>query len=273
MSHHTTPHTDIPNKGSPEELLLPSPITSETSVVNDSTMELNLMGPNVPLGNNPEYRLRGTLILRGGFPIVENKENILSVPPPFHRYPPPPNAVYHRFPTHSFNISNTLASQGRPEGFSSADSGIDMVEESPPKGIDGQEEMNTLETLAILFGSKNVIAEASSSQANVKEDNEHSLPSSACEAAEQIPKQGGRTKGEILADTINWKRATWDTTPVGHDVFEFYGWKEARQDFINNIDSGAEFELCEKCEKSHIPPGSPITLQDRDTCGSFLPEV
>ena len=28
---------------------------------------------------------------------------------------------------------------------------------------------------------------------------------------------------------------------------------------------------CSKCKKTHIPPGSPITLEDRDTCYSFLP--
>jgi hypothetical protein len=51
-----------------------------------------------------------------------------------------------------------------------------------------------------------------------------------------------------------------------------YDADEQREDFIKNIDSGAEFEFCKKCQKKHIPPGGPITLQDRDTCGSYLPE-
>ncbi|KAN0104708.1 hypothetical protein V8E51_010453 [Hyaloscypha variabilis] len=41
-----------------------------------------------------------------------------------------------------------------------------------------------------------------------------------------------------------------------------------------NADTMAEpvLEYCKKCRESHIPPGSPITLPDRDTCGSYLPD-
>ncbi|KAE9363720.1 hypothetical protein N431DRAFT_117462 [Stipitochalara longipes BDJ] len=31
-------------------------------------------------------------------------------------------------------------------------------------------------------------------------------------------------------------------------------------------------DYCKKCGKNHIPPGSPITLPDRDTCGAYLPD-
>jgi hypothetical protein len=46
-----------------------------------------------------------------------------------------------------------------------------------------------------------------------------------------------------------------------------------QEDYIRFIDSyDPEFEYCKKCRTSHIPPGPPITLEDRDTCGSQLPE-
>jgi len=31
-------------------------------------------------------------------------------------------------------------------------------------------------------------------------------------------------------------------------------------------------DYCKRCGKNHIPPGSPLTLPDRDTCGSYLPD-
>jgi len=87
------------------------------------------------------------------------------------------------------------------------------------------------------------------------------------------PPTKSRTKGEILADKINFDRATWDMTSAGDLAPGFLSIKEQREEFISNINSGAELEFCNKCKEKHIPPGSPITLQDRDTCGSYLPEV
>jgi len=46
-----------------------------------------------------------------------------------------------------------------------------------------------------------------------------------------------------------------------------------QEDFIQQIDNDKhDFEFCKKCKTAHIPPGPPITLEDRDTCGSYLPE-
>jgi hypothetical protein len=47
----------------------------------------------------------------------------------------------------------------------------------------------------------------------------------------------------------------------------------SQDDFIKYIDKNEpELEYCRKCKTKHIPPGAPITLEDRDTCGSYLPE-
>ena len=47
----------------------------------------------------------------------------------------------------------------------------------------------------------------------------------------------------------------------------------SQRDFIHYIDiDKPQFEHCKKCQRAHIPPGPPITLEDRDTCGSGLPE-
>jgi hypothetical protein len=83
---------------------------------------------------------------------------------------------------------------------------------------------------------------------------------------------GAKTRGELLAETINFNRATWVMTSPGVSG-PIYPPEEQRADFIANIDTNkAEFEYCSKCKTKHIPPGAPITLQDRDTCGSYLPE-
>jgi hypothetical protein len=81
----------------------------------------------------------------------------------------------------------------------------------------------------------------------------------------------GLTVGEKLANTINWDRPTWVITAPGVSG-NIYPPAEMRDDFINNINSGAKMLYCKKCKKNHIPPGPPITLQDRDTCYALLPE-
>ena len=81
----------------------------------------------------------------------------------------------------------------------------------------------------------------------------------------------GRKSGEDLAKDINFDRTTWIMTAPGANGV-IYSAAEQRQDFIDNINAGAELEYCTKCKKKHIPPGSPITLQDRDTCGAYLPD-
>lgn len=50
--------------------------------------------------------------------------------------------------------------------------------------------------------------------------------------------------------------------------------ESTRQIFVDMInDKGEEgFQLCSRCMKRHIPFGLPLTLHDRDTCVSQLPE-
>lgn len=68
------------------------------------------------------------------------------------------------------------------------------------------------------------------------------------------------------------RRSLWGVDADVFRVENLYGPEEIREDFIKNIDNGAAFDFCKVCKKRHIPPGPPFTLQDRDTCGSYLPE-
>jgi hypothetical protein len=113
--------------------------------------------------------------------------------------------------------------------------------------------------------------------------------------------QHSQTEGEKMADTIDWNRSGWGISVPGATA-SFYPPTEQRADFIKAIDDIAKSSLqgfrhdyphllippatdpailvpdsvklqyCKKCRKNHIPPGSPITLPDRDTCGAFLPD-
>jgi hypothetical protein len=82
----------------------------------------------------------------------------------------------------------------------------------------------------------------------------------------------GQSKGELLARDINWERSSsFNYTPGVSG--KLWSGNEEREDFIEEINSGAaELEYCRKCKKNHIPPGPPITLQDRDTCYAYLPD-
>jgi hypothetical protein len=84
-----------------------------------------------------------------------------------------------------------------------------------------------------------------------------------------------RTKGELLADKINFKRTSLVTRPVG-SCFEILPPDEQKREFIElidkNKDGSGELEPCFKCGEKHIIPGSPLTLGDRDKCYSALPD-
>lgn len=102
------------------------------------------------------------------------------------------------------------------------------------------------------------------------------------------------SEGEKLARTVDWTRSGWGAPVPGAAKF-FYSAEEQRADFVKVIDDYAKtpgprrsgphllippvdyetlnvLEYCKKCDKYHIPPGSPITLPDRDTCGAYLPD-
>jgi hypothetical protein len=86
----------------------------------------------------------------------------------------------------------------------------------------------------------------------------------------------GKTKGEILADKIDFKRPSWVTRPVG-SCFDILPPDEQKREFIElinkNKDGSGQLEPCFKCGEKHIIPGSPLTLGDRDKCYSALPDV
>ena len=80
------------------------------------------------------------------------------------------------------------------------------------------------------------------------------------------------TKGDNLAQNINTCRPTWINTAPGIRG-TILAADERSHDFIADINThGSKLALCTVCNKRHIPPGPPITLADRDTCGSFLPK-
>ncbi|TGO17461.1 hypothetical protein BTUL_0017g00410 [Botrytis tulipae] len=77
--------------------------------------------------------------------------------------------------------------------------------------------------------------------------------------------------GEMVATEIDFTQKAWvqdDPSCVG----EIYTVEELKADFVRNLNEGAPIEYCKKCKKTHIPPGPPITLADRDICGAYLPD-
>ncbi|KAF4636382.1 hypothetical protein G7Y89_g1693 [Cudoniella acicularis] len=87
--------------------------------------------------------------------------------------------------------------------------------------------------------------------------------------------RSGITKGELMAQAINFTRPSWVPNAPGISG-ELYPEAEQREDFIKNInenkDGAGELEFCSICKQFHIPPGSPLTLGDRDTCFASLPD-
>jgi hypothetical protein len=80
------------------------------------------------------------------------------------------------------------------------------------------------------------------------------------------------TEGEILDQTIDFEGETCVTTPLGVSG-DIYPDEEQPEDSIDEINSPAiQLDYCTVCMKDHIPPGPPMTLADRDTCGSLIPK-
>ncbi|PQE31314.1 hypothetical protein CJF32_00001889 [Rutstroemia sp. NJR-2017a WRK4] len=78
--------------------------------------------------------------------------------------------------------------------------------------------------------------------------------------------EGHEFQGELFAHAIDFNRKSWEDHIPGSSG-PFYPAGEQRSDFIKALDQGVPIEYCQ----IHIPPGSPITLPDRDTCGAHLP--
>ncbi|PQE14159.1 hypothetical protein CJF31_00006707 [Rutstroemia sp. NJR-2017a BVV2] len=81
---------------------------------------------------------------------------------------------------------------------------------------------------------------------------------------------GHEFQGELFAHAIDFDRKSWEDHIPGSSG-PFYPAREQRADFIKALDQGVPIEYCQVCKQIHIPPGSPITLPDRDTCGAHLP--
>ena len=80
------------------------------------------------------------------------------------------------------------------------------------------------------------------------------------------------SKGERLARNIDFRRDGWNMIAPGVSG-DILSAEEQREDFIEDINNnGEQLEFCTVCKTAHIPPGPPITLADRDTCGSQLPK-
>ncbi|KAI9651173.1 hypothetical protein NHQ30_001210 [Ciborinia camelliae] len=81
----------------------------------------------------------------------------------------------------------------------------------------------------------------------------------------------GSSTGDMVATGISFTKKSWvEYEPSASG--EIYNGDEQKADFIRNLDQGAQIEYCKKCKETHIPPGSPLTLPERDTCGAYLPE-
>jgi hypothetical protein len=80
------------------------------------------------------------------------------------------------------------------------------------------------------------------------------------------------TEGEILDQTVDFQGETCVTTPPGISG-DIYPDEEQPEDSIDEINSPViQLDYCTVCMKDHIPPGPPMTLADRDTCGSLIPK-
>lgn len=87
--------------------------------------------------------------------------------------------------------------------------------------------------------------------------------------------QASQSLGEATAKTIDWNRTLYDDDELATSA-ALGSIVDCRQDFVTDIDkasmAGIEpFSMCKKCNKSHIPWGPPLALQDLDPCLSMLP--
>ncbi|KAM3077161.1 hypothetical protein ACMFMG_003373 [Clarireedia jacksonii] len=98
--------------------------------------------------------------------------------------------------------------------------------------------------------------------------NNHRKAKPRCRKKEDTDGHG--SEAEAIADAIDFDRKSWEDHIPGASG-PFYPAEEQRADFIKALNQGVPIEYCQICKQIHIPPGSPITLPDRDTCGAHLP--
>jgi hypothetical protein len=90
------------------------------------------------------------------------------------------------------------------------------------------------------------------------------------------PDEESPSHGELVATQTNWTHKLYDPEE-GPSAYPPTSIRPFKPDFIKDIDKaiqlGAEpYEMCSKCGERHIAWGPPISMQERDTCLSMLPE-
>ena len=193
-------------------------------------------------------------ILRGGFGLPPKPERSS-----FRCYPPPSNAAY-SVDTH-FRVPRLHCERIEREVNGQVGLGIDGV------NLDFQSEVDAKIENSI----------KSRVEAMAEDDMKSRVEAMAEDGSEGAASEsfGQKTKGQMMADKMNFERPAWVSATPGVSG-AILPPDEQKRDFIEMIDQNgnerSNLELCYKCYKRHIIPGSPLTLGDRDKCYSSLPD-
>jgi hypothetical protein len=103
------------------------------------------------------------------------------------------------------------------------------------------------------------------------QDKAESVATTDAEAlSEETENNNMSTLGETLARNIDWNQSYYNGGEMGIS---------RRSSFVDAVNlavmkgtSCQMFEFCNKCQIRHIVKGAPLTLDERDTCHSLLPE-
>jgi hypothetical protein len=189
----------------------------------------------------PEFRSEARNVVVGGFPspIPEDIPMPASKPDrpinPLRCFPPPPNSAYNEL-------------------------GKKTEEEYDPQYLDAFD--------CALEGAR-LANDHRKAKPRCREKRDTGTKSTPIPAP-HIDVDGHELQGEVLAQAIDFNRKSWEDHIPGSSG-PFYPAEEQRADFIKALNQGVPIEYCQTCKQIHIPPGSPITLPDRDTCGAHLP--
>jgi len=220
--------------------------------------------PTVSKPNQENYfKPKDTKVIRGGFgslpPVPQDAPSLYPVG---NCYPPPSNSAYNRnlyisFGSMKHKVVHTASTITKSwDGTSATERDSDTAEDEEKQErllVEGKRAMDTL--MQIIEHREKRPEEEKTTAIQPTQSTERPEP----------------TRGEKLAEEINFKRPAWESTPPGASGAILDG-EEQRRDFIKAVDVGAHLEYCNKCKKFHIPPGGGLTLEDRDTCYSDIPE-
>ena len=235
---------------------------------------------------------RSTSIIRGGFGVTKATYDH-DASSPFKVYPPLSNAAYHltsqaHASKDAANINFRVYTPTSTEDQAEADGehGV-IVDRSRNPDVTSSRGTNNLDGAAQDTDEANSIATAITASAQTKDQRSindmvyipprrQPLILHTRHVAEPLlgaASRNTKTRGELLADNIDFTEGPHAMDGPPGVSGPFYPPEEQRADFIEQIDKfNPELEYCKKCKTKHIPPGPPTTLQDRDTCGVYLPE-